>query len=239
MTGGEFTAIGSREHTEAEAGGRWRATLREQVYGLYVILDPSVTGGRDPLEVARAALRGGAHTLQLRDKVGDKGELLALARALNELCHEYHALLIINDYADLAFESEADGLHVGQTDLPVAEVRQVLHPWQLVGRSNHLVEQAVESQAQGADHVAIGSIYATSTKETGRPPVGLGPLRKVKELVSVPVVAIGGINEKNVAPVVQAGADAVCVASAVGLALDPEAAARGLVRAIAQAGGRV
>ena len=224
---------------EAESATQCRARLRERMYGLYVILDPQVTGGRPPLEVARGALQGGARVLQLRDKLRDKGQQLVLARALQGLCQEYEALLIINDHADLAFAVGADGLHVGQSDLPVAEARTVLHPWQLIGRSNNTVEEAIESEAQGADHVAVGPMYPTTTKETGKPPVGRETLLRVKERVAVPVVAIGGINEENVAPVVEAGADAVCVTSAVGLAADPSEAARSLVEAIASAGGRV
>jgi len=212
---------------------------RECVYGIYFILDPQVTGRRDPLVVARGALQGGARVIQLRDKIREKGIQLPLAHTLLELCQEYNALLIINDHADLAVAVGAGGLHVGQRDLPVAEARMVLYPWQLVGRSNNTVEEATLSEAQEADHVAVGPIYPTTTKDTGKPLVRLETLRQVKEKVSVPVVAIGGINESNIGPVVLAGADAVCVASAVGLAVDPLEATRRLVSAMADAGGKV
>ena len=209
--------------------------------GLYVIIDPQVTAGRDPAAIARAALQGGARVLQLRDKLRDKGETLPLARTLKELCTEHGAMLIVNDHADLAAIVEAHGLHVGQDDLPVAEARSVLRPWQVVGRSNHSREELTDSLAQGADHVAFGSIYATSTKvssDTSRP-VGPEGLRDARELTDLPLVAIGGINEGNIEAVVKAGADAVCVTAAVGLAEDPEEAARRLVRRIGEAGGRV
>ena len=234
--GMEFTVV--LDSMEASVGGPLRAQIRDQVHGLYVIVDPEVTGGRDPVDIARGALQGGAHMLQLRDKMRDKGQMLPLARELKQLCHNHQALLIINDHADVARLVDADGLHVGQEDLPVAETRRVLHAWQLVGRSNPSPQQAAESEAQGADHVAIGPIYPTGTKATGRLPIGLEPIKQVKRLVSIPVVAIGGINENNVGPVVEMGADAVCVTSAVGLAPDPEEAARRLVERMVNAGVR-
>ena len=123
--------------------------------------------------------------------------------------------------------------------MPVAEVRRVLRPHQVVGRSNHEFEELTESQEMGADHVAFGAIYATSTKGVGRPPQGVERLRHARDLTELPLVAIGGITADNVGPVVEAGADAICVTAAVGLAPNPEAAARRLVEAISAAGGRV
>ncbi len=209
--------------------------------GLYVIIDPQVTAGRDPVNVAKAALQGGARVLQLRDKLRDKGETLPLARTLKDLCTEHGAALIINDHADLAAIVDAHGLHVGQSDLPVAEARKVLHSWQVIGRSNHSREELADSLAQGADHVAFGSIYATSTKvsaDTSRP-VGPEGLQAARDMTDLPLVAIGGINAENIEAVMRAGADAVCVTAAVGLAEDPEEAARRLVRCIEEAGGKV
>ena len=225
---------------ERAVGKEIRRELSSRVYGLYVIIDPEVTGDRDPLEVARGVLKGGARMLQLRDKLREKGQTLPLARALKEMCAEYDALLIVNDHADLAAVVGADGLHIGQGDLPVAEARRILKPQQIVGRSNHLPEEALESQAQGADHVAVGAMYPTTTKASisRRAPAGPEAARTVKKAVDVPVVAIGGINEENVEPVVKAGADAICVTSAVGLARDPEKASRRLVERILQSGGK-
>ena len=225
---------------ERAVGQRLREGPNSRTYGLYVIVDPEVTAGRDSLEVAEGALKGGARMVQLRDKLREKGQTLSLAYGLKELCARFGALLIVNDHADLAALVESDGLHVGQGDLPVDEARRILWPHQIIGRSNHLVEEALESECQGADHVAVGAVYPTSTKASikSRAPTGPEAIRRVKEAVNVPVVAIGGINEKNVGPVVRAGADAICVTSAVGLANDPEAASRRLVERIRQAGGR-
>ncbi|HZA25688.1 MAG TPA: thiamine phosphate synthase, partial [Dehalococcoidia bacterium] len=218
------------------------ALRREQAHrvrGLYVIIDPEVTDGRDPLDIARGAGQGGAKMLQLRDKLRDKGASLPLALSLQQLCQERDVLLIINDHVDLAAAVGSGGLHVGQTDLPVAQARQVLAPHQVLGRSNREFEQLVESQEMGADHVAFGPIYQSGTKSTGREPQGPQRLRQARDLAKVPLVAIGGINAENVAPVVEAGADAICVTAAVGAAPDPEAAASRLVEAIRDAGGKV
>ena len=178
--------------------------------------------------------------LQLRDKLRDKGESLPLATALQDLCQRNAALLIINDHADVAAAVGSGGLHVGQTDLPVAQARQILAPRQLLGRSNREFEQLVESKEMGADHVAFGAIYATTSKGVARNPQGPERVRAAKNIAGdTPLVAIGGINLGNVAPVVEAGADAICVTAAVGSAEEPEAAAAEMTAAIEAAGGRV
>ncbi|MEK7814634.1 MAG: thiamine phosphate synthase [Chloroflexota bacterium] len=220
-------------------GAALRRQQAHRVRGLYVIIDPQVTGGRDPLDIAAAAIRGGARMLQLRDKLRDKGQILPLAMALQRLCQANDVLLIINDHVDLAAVVGAGGAHVGQTDLPVAQARRVLAPHQVLGRSNREIDQIIQSQEMGADHVAFGAIYLTSTKTVVRSPQGIEPLRRARQAAKVPLVAIGGINAENVAPVVEAGADAICVTAAVGAAPDPEAAASRLVKAIRAAGGRV
>lgn len=227
------------DELETALGRRLRKGPAEKVRGLYVIIDPQVTMGRDPLEVARAALRGGAKMLQLRDKLGEKGGTIILARQLKQLCDEYGALLIINDHADLAALVEAHGLHVGQGDLPIPESRQLLDPAQLIGRSNYTLAESLESQAQGADYVALGNVYATSTKASirARTPIGPEVVRLVKEAVGVPVVAIGGIDEENIEQVARAGADAICVTNAVGSSQEPEKAASRLVEIIKSVGG--
>ncbi len=205
----------------------------ERVSGLYVIVDPEATQGRDVVEVAGAALRGGASVIQLRDKTRDKGEVLAAARAIKALCDDNDALFIVNDDADIALLSEAHGLHVGQTDLPVGEARRVLTPEQIVGRSNNGVKESLDSAGQGADYVAVGAIYATRTMgKSGRTALGADMIRQVKQAVSAPVVAIGGINANNIAEVARAGADCICVVSAVTYADDVEAAAADLVERI-------
>ncbi len=227
---------------DAVLGDAANAVRREKagrVRGLYVIIDPEVTNGRDPLELAASAIRGGASMLQLRDKLRDKGAALPLATAMQRLCRDNDVDLIINDHADLAVATGCAGLHVGQTDLPVSQARRVLSPEQVLGRSNHEIDELVQSQELGADHLAFGPIYTTVTKEVGRPMQGTGRLCQARNTTRLPLVAIGGITAENVAPVVEAGADAVCVTAAVGLDREPEAAASRLVKAIENAGGRV
>ena len=213
-----------------------RQRRAHQVRGLYVIVDPEATNGRDVVEVAEASLRGGTSVIQLRDKTRDKGEVLEIARTIKALCDKYDALFIINDDADIAFLSEAHGLHVGQTDLPVREARGVLHPEQIVGRSNNGTTEALASEAQGADYLAVGAIYSTTTMgKSGRTALGPEMIHNVKQAVSPPVVAIGGINASNIAEVARAGADCICVVSAVTYAEDPEKAAAELVELIESA----
>ena len=202
----------------------------QKMRGLYVIVDPDATRGRDVVAVAEAALRGGASVIQLRDKTRDKGEVLEVARAIKSLCDKYDGLFIVNDDADIAYLSEAHGLHVGQADLPVREARRVLSPTQIVGRSNNGTTEAQESEGQGADYLAVGAVFPTTTMgKSGRAALGPEMIRSVKQAVSAPIVAIGGINATNIADVARAGADCICVVSAVTYADDLEAAARELV----------
>lgn len=204
---------------------------RNRLRGLYVIVDPEHTNGRTPEEVTRAALDGGATVIQLRDKVSDKGPMLETAIRINELCHDAGALFFMNDHADVAFLSGADGLHVGTTDLPVAAARRVLAPGQMIGTSNHEVQEALVSIANEVDYLAVGAIFGTNTKEV-TVSAGLETLARIRAEVDRPIAAIGGINASNVGAVIDAGADMVCVISAVCGAPDPTAAARELVELI-------
>ena len=207
-----------------------RARIAPKLNGIYVIVDPEATRGRPVSEVARQSLEGGARVVQLRDKLNDKGDILKSARELKALCDEYDALFVMNDHADLARASDAHVLHVGQTDLPVPEARDILTPTQLIGNSNNGLAQALPSSEQSVDYLAVGAIYATTTMgKSGRSALGPGEITRVREAVSQPIVAIGGINKENIADVVKAGADSVCVVSAVTFADDPESATRELV----------
>ena len=201
--------------------------------GLYVIVGPDATRGRPVVEVAEAALRGGASVLQLRDKTGDRGDVLAVAVRLRELCHDHGALFFVNDDIALGFACDADGVHLGQSDLPVDVARRILAADKLIGRSNNSDAEVEESVAMGVDYVAVGATFPTTTVGKGaRAAIGLDGIRRARELTTLPLVAIGGIKESNVADVVEAGADCVAVISAVTMADDPEAAARRLVDAI-------
>lgn len=203
----------------AKAGG---------IRGLYVIVDPQQTRGRDPVEVARLALTGGARMIQWRDKTRDKGEQVAEAQAMRELCRQRGALFFVNDHVDLALAVSADGAHLGQKDLPPSLLRPWLPAGFLLGVSSNTVDEARRAEREGADYVAVGAVFPTASKGVTRP-ASPERLREMKAAVKVPVVAIGGIDEGNVDLVVAAGPDAVAVISAVCLADDVEAAARRLV----------
>jgi len=208
----------------------------DKISGLYVILDPHFAPHHGEVELAQAIIRGGAQMIQWRDKLRDKGEQLPILREIKELCREAGVLLIVNDHLDLALIADADGVHVGQKDLPVSEARQFLPRDKMVGASTATLPEALKAQAQGAHYIAVGSIYPTTSKEVTRP-AGLETLREVKRAVSAPVVAIGGINEDNVKPVIEAGADAICVIGAVLGAPNVEEATRSLSIKIEEAKG--
>jgi thiamine-phosphate pyrophosphorylase len=186
----------------------------ERMPGLYVILDRQFLGGRDEMDIAGQIIEGGASVIQLRDKQSKKGELLLVAQKLKELCSQTDVLFMINDYLDLAVAVDADGLHVGQEDLPLPVIRRELPIDKIVGCSVTTLSQATKAQAEGADYIAVGSIFPTATKK-GATVVGVNMLKELKRTISTPLVAIGGINQNNIGEVVSAGADAVAVISAI------------------------
>ena len=202
--------------------------------GLYVIVDPENTNGRSTFEVAQAAIDGGAAAVQLRDKLSDKAAVISEARKIAEICAAKNRIFLANDDADVAQLSNATGLHVGQKDMSIGDARSILSSAQLIGQSNATFEEAIASESDSADYVAVGAIYETSTKLNTRP-AGLETLRRVSEVVGVPIVAIGGINVENIGPVLEAGADTICVVTAVTKADDPKAAAAQLADIIDEA----
>ena len=195
---------------------------------LCVITDSRQGSGRDHLEIARAALAGGAEMIQLRDKTGSLRELLPQACAIRLLCQSHGALFIVNDRLDLALAAEADGAHVGTEDLPAVEARRLLGPNRILGVSTHSVDQALAAREAGADYIGFGPMFPTGTKQTGYSPRGPAILREVRNAVSFPILAIGGITLENVGVVIAAGATAPAVISAVVGAADIAAAAAAL-----------
>ncbi len=186
----------------------------KQLAGLYVILDRQTLAGRNELEIAEQVIQGGVKVIQLRDKQSSKAELLPIAQKIKTLCGKSGALLIINDYLDLALAVDADGLHIGQRDLPLPIIRQELPLDKVVGCTVRTVSQAVKAQNEGADYIAVGSMFPTTTKRDATI-VGVDRLKQIRQAVSSPLVAIGGINENNVNQVIDAGANSVAVVSAV------------------------
>ncbi len=226
---GEWRSCASKvlDRVLERLGADVRRETAQAMAGIYVIVDPEHTNHRSAEQIAEAAIKGGAAAIQLRDKQADKGPLLKAARSVMALCESHGVVFLVNDHADVARLANSDGLHVGQNDLPVREARRVLSPHQVVGTSNALVQEALDSEAATADYIAVGAIFPTSTKGNTRP-AGLETLRQVRRSVATPLIAIGGINQGNVAEVAEAGADAACVATAVTMAEDPEEATRQL-----------
>ncbi len=197
-------------------------------WGLYVITDAKLSRGRSHLEVIRAAIAGGATVVQYREKEGTTRQMMEEARALRELARQAGVPFIVNDRVDIALAVDADGVHVGQDDMPAPLARKLMGPEKIVGVSVDNLEQALQAERDGADYVGAGPIFATPTKPDAAPPIGLEGLAEICRQVSIPVVAIGGINETNAAAVIAAGAAGVAVVSAVVAAPDVEAAARRL-----------
>jgi len=203
-------------------------------WSVYVITDRRVAGERDILDVVRAAIRGGATVIQLREKEATTREMIRLGEALHEITRQAGIPLIVNDRVDVALAIDAEGVHVGQDDMPAAVARRLIGPDKILGVSAETVAQALEAQRDGADYLGVGDVYGTPTKPNAGPPIGVEGLAEIARAVSIPVVGIGGITPENAAAVIDAGAVGVAVISAVVGAADPEAAARRL-RAVVEA----
>ena len=203
---------------------------------LYVVLDRVAAGGRDLVDVLEAAVAGGCRMVQLREKDWPSGRLLPLAQRLRARCAAAGVTFIVNDRVDLALAVAADGVHLGQEDLPARAARPLLRPGMILGISTHSVEQARAAEADGADYVAVGSMFPTRSKAAFEL-VGVELLRKLRAQIRVPLIGIGGITHDNVGEVIAAGADGVAVISAVVAAADPRAAAERFVTLIRAARG--
>jgi thiamine-phosphate pyrophosphorylase len=177
------------------------------------------------------ALAGGVDLFQLRDKHATDDELREAAHYARERCRAAGALFLVNDRPDLVSDCGADGVHVGQDDMPVAHARALVGPDAIVGLSTHSIQQAQAGSKSGADYIAVGPVHATPTKE-GRPAIGVAPVTYAAHHVTVPWFAIGGIDAGTVDAVVKAGAQRVVVVRAIADADDPEAAARALRSAV-------
>lgn len=208
-------------------GGRVKRVGR-----VHVLTDVVLQARFSHLELARRALAGGADAVQLREKGGTTRELIGLAREMAALCRGAGAVFIVNDRVDVTLAAEADGVHLGQSDFPIAMARRLLGPHRIIGGSAATVEEARRCVEEGADYVGFGPVYPTGSKADAAPARGLALLREVAAAVPAPVVAIGGIGVGNAAEVVRAGAHGVAVISAVCCQEDPAEATRRLVEAL-------
>ncbi len=203
--------------------------------GLHVLADDDPRWERDPVAQAQAACACGASVVQLRAKTATDREALAWAKAVRELTRRAGALFVMNDRFDLALAAQADGVHLGQEDLPPHRIPPRLRERLLVGRSTHTLDEARAALTEPVDYVAFGPVFGTTSKDSPHPARGLGLLREAAATVApLPLVAIGGIHAGNAAAAIAAGAAGVAVISAVAGAEDPEGATRQLVRAFAE-----
>ena len=203
---------------------------------LYVILDEGLLGLDNLLRALRTVISGGADAIQLRAKGISKRAYYEIAGRLIAITRQSEIPFFVNDHFDVALALLADGIHLGQNDLPLKEARRLAPPGMLIGTSTHSLDEAERAVEDAADYVAIGSVFPTSTKVNPEAIIGTAMVAKVKQRVGdIPLIAIGGIAATNVHDVIQAGADGVAVASAVTLANNPSAAAKELKEKIRSA----
>jgi len=206
--------------------------LRSPHFDLYLVTDRAQTGGRDLLWILEQALEAGVRAVQLREKDLSGRELLILAEKAKKLCQRYRTGLFINDRIDVALEVDAEGVQLGTSSMPIEAARRLLGEEKLIGVSTHSIGEAESAQQAGADFILFGPIYFTASKAVYGAPQGLDPLRKVVEKISLPVYAIGGIREENVAEVKETGIRGVALISAVLGAAEPGKAARKILAAV-------
>lgn len=210
--------------TDRFSPARWR---------LYMITDERLSRGRSHLEVAEAAIRGGADVIQLRDKELSGSRLYKVALALRKLTRDAQVPFLVNDRLDVALAVDADGVHLGQEDLPASAARKILGPGKILGVSAETVEEARLAEREGADYLGVGPVFeARGTKPDAGSPKGLDQIARIRAESDLPIVAIGGIRAENARQARDAGADAVAVISAVVAADDIEEAARRLKRSL-------
>jgi thiamine-phosphate pyrophosphorylase len=194
-------------------------------FKLYVIIDSKAAKGHDLVYIAAEAVKGGANIIQLREKDMAAREIVDLGRAIRKAIAGKDALFIVNDRPDIALAAGADGVHIGQDDIPPDAARAVIGKDKILGISTHSLGQALSAQKSGADYIGVGPVFSTPTKPDYEA-VGLDLIREVQRAVSIPFVAIGGINGDNIAQVIGAGARRIAVVRAVCGAQDIRNAAR-------------
>ncbi len=204
-------------------------------YSLYLVTDRTLSKGRSNRQIVEAAVAGGVTCVQLREKHCGTREFIQEALALQPLLRDHHIPLIINDRLDVALAVEADGVHLGQSDMPIGMARNIGGRTLIIGISAESTYDALRAEREGADYIGISPVFATPTKTDTAAPLGLEGVTKIRELVDIPLVGIGGINQHNAASVIAAGADGVAVVSAIVSATDPTEATRTLKTLVGQA----
>ena len=201
-------------------------------YSVYLVTDRGLSKGRSIIEVVRAAVEGGATCVQLREKKATTREFINEALSIRDFLNSRGIPLIINDRVDVALAVKADGVHLGQKDMPLDTARRLIGTGMLIGISAESVADAVAALNGGADYIGVSPVFSTPTKTDTAPALGLGGLREIREKVTIPLVGIGGINQENAREVIQNGADGIAVVSAIVAAGDPCEAARKLKQTV-------
>jgi thiamine-phosphate pyrophosphorylase len=204
----------------------------------YIITNADIVPGRDHLEGARQALRGGADVIQFREKKMDTGEMIRICAAIQELCRHHGAIFLVNDRVDIALAMDADGVHVGQKDMPATIARRLIGPKKILGVSAGDAELAIKAEADGADYIGTGMVFAAGIKRDIGVVRGLAALTEVSRSVRIPVVAIGGIDHGNAASCIEAGAAGCAGISAIIGAADVAKAAMDMAQVIQGAKAR-
>jgi len=209
--------------------------LRPADWSLYLVADLKFIGSRDVLDVIRQAVEGGVTAVQLRAKDIDAKRYIELSRQAAALLNPPQIPLIINDFINVALACNAAGVHLGQEDLPLPSARKVLGDEKIIGISVSRVEEALEAERGGADYVGAGPVFATTSKETTLPAIGLEGIRTMREKINIPIIAIGGITEQNAMSVIEAGASGIAVISAILSEKNVRDASQRLLRALRRA----
>ncbi|MDR0438699.1 MAG: thiamine phosphate synthase [Methanocalculaceae archaeon] len=204
------------------------------MYDLYVVTDETLSRGLTHTEIACCSVVGGANVIQLRDKYKSSRELYEIACEIRKFCQN-RALFFVNDRLDIAIAAGADGVHLGQNDLPIEAVRKIVPQNFLIGISVGNVDEAVAAESAGADYVAVSPVFSTLSKMDAGVGCGIEAIRKIRATVKCPVIGIGGINADNAAELIEAGLDGVAVISAVVSASNVTAAAQNLSEIIRDA----
>ena len=194
-------------------------------YSLYLVTDSGLSKGRSTLEIVKAGVAGGVTCVQLREKHCSTRKFITEALSIKKFLKQNNIPLIINDRIDVAQAMGADGVHLGQTDMPLKMAKAIVKDTMIIGISAESLEDAIRAEKDGADYIGIRPIFATPTKTDTALPLGLKGLKQISEVVKLPKVAIGGLNQKNAGEVILNGADGIAVVSAIVSADDPRKAA--------------
>ena len=204
----------------------------KQIGRLHVLTDTELQSRFSHMELAKCAIRGGADTVQFRQKTASTREMIEMCREIKRLCKDADVTFIVNDRVDVAIASEADGVHLGQDDFPIPLARKLLGDTRIIGGSAVTLEEAQECLSEGADYIGFGPVYPTTSKNDAGPVTGIELLKEVVNAISIPIIAIGGVSVENTPEVIRAGAQGIAVISAVCCQENPEQATKELSHAL-------